>query len=92
MKSIISKETFIRLITKNVFTYDAAVAFFDYMEEVYEYDEECFDPIDLSIPWTEYKDLAEVAHDYGEEYGDLDYLYQTTMVIEFEKGLIVLNF
>jgi hypothetical protein len=90
MKTRVTKYMFTDVMTLKGFSYNGAMALFDFLE--YMYDDLEFDPKSLASDWTEYKDLAEVAHDYGEEYGDLDYLYQSTMVIEFDKGIIVLNF
>lgn len=86
----VSKYMFTDVMTKKGFSYNGSVALFDYLEEL-DGDLE-FDPIDLACGWCEYKNLEEVAHDFGEEYGDLDYLSQETMTIEFENGILVLNF
>jgi hypothetical protein len=92
MKQIVTKEMFTEVMTCRGFSYNGARALYEYLEEIDEYSDEYFDPIAYSIAWTEYSDLSIVAHEYGEEYGDLDYLSQETMTIEFEGGIIVLNF
>lgn len=94
MKTKVSKYTFIDVMTLKGFSYNAAGALFNYLEELEDDlgEEIEFYPIDLASEWCEYKTLEEVAHDYGDEYGDLDYLSQTTEVIEFDNGILVLNF
>jgi hypothetical protein len=81
-------------MTGHGFTRAGAVALFDYLEQ---YEEETgheldFDPIAFRCEFTEYKNLEEIAHDYGEEYSDLDYLEQSATVIEFDGGIIITNF
>ena len=66
-----------------------------------------FDPIGLCCEWTEYKDAFEAAEAYGweapeipegEERDDtsdrkaLEFLTDQTHVVEFEGGVLVLNF
>ena len=66
-----------------------------------------FDPIGLCCEWTEYRDAIEAAEAYGweapeveegEERDDtsdrkaLEYLQDNTHVVEFEGGVLVLNF
>ena len=66
-----------------------------------------FDPIALCCEWTEYKDAFEAAEAYGweapeipegEERDDtsdrkaLEYLQDQTHVIDFDGGVLVLNF
>ena len=94
MKTTVDTYQFINVMTGHGFTRSGAVALFDYLEQ---YEEETgheldFDPIALRCEFTEYKGLEEIAHDYGEEYSDLDYLEQSATVIEFDGGLIITNF
>jgi hypothetical protein len=94
MKTTVDTYQFINVMTGHGFTRAGAVALFDYLEQ---YEEETgqeldFDPIALCCDFTEYKDLQEIAREYGEEYSDLDYLEQSTTVIEFEGGIIIFNF
>jgi hypothetical protein len=94
MKTTVNVYQFRNEMTGHGFTRAGAVALFEYLEQ---YEEETgheldFDPIAFRCDFTEYKDLKEVAHDYGEEYGDLDYLEQSTTVIDFDGGLIITNF
>lgn len=94
MKTTVNKYEFTNEMTNYGFTRSGALALFDYLEQ-YEEDtdhELDFDPIAFSCDFTEYKNLQEIAHEYGEEYGDLDYLEQSTTVIEFDGGLIITNF
>ena len=66
-----------------------------------------FDPIGLCCDWTEYKDPIEAAEAYGWEAPDvaegeerddtsdrkaLEYLQDNTHVIDFDGGVLVLNF
>lgn len=66
-----------------------------------------FDPIGLCCEWTEYADPIEAAEAYGweapeipegEERDDtsdrkaLEYLHDQTHVVEFDGGVLVLNF
>lgn len=94
MKTIVSKYTFTDVMTLKGFSYNGAGALFNYLEDLeYNLGEEIeFDPIALASEWYEYKTLEEIAHDFGEEYGDLDYLSQSTTIIEFKDGILVLNF
>jgi hypothetical protein len=94
MKTTVNVYQFRNEMTGHGFTIAGAVALFDYLEQ---YEEEMgqeldFDPIGLRCDFTEYKDLQEIAREYGEEYGDLDYLEQSTTVIEFDGGIIITNF
>ena len=95
MKRTINEYEFIDTMKHYDFSYDGCKALFEYFES-YERntnDQEIeFDPLAISCEYTEYADLDEIAKDYGEEYGDLDYLEQTTDVILFDKGIIIQNF
>jgi hypothetical protein len=70
-------------------------------------DETEFDPIGLCCDWTEYKDAFEAAEAYGWEAPDvpegeerddtsdrkaLEFLSDQTHAVEFEGGILVLNF
>lgn len=94
MKKTIGKHEFTDVMTLRGFSYNGAVTLFNYLEELEDDlgEQIEFDPIALSSEWYEYKTLEEIAHDFGEEYGDLDYLSQSTTIIEFETGILVLNF
>jgi hypothetical protein len=94
MKTTVNVYQFRNEMTGHGFTSSGAVALFDYLEQ---YEEETgqeleLDPIGLRCDLTEYKDLEEIAREYGEEYGDLDYLEQSTTVIDFDGGIIIFNF
>ena len=95
MKKTVNAYEFTNEMTNHGFTRLGAFALFEYFEQ-YEQntnDEEIeFDPIAFRCDFTEYKNLQEIAREYGEEYGDLDYLEQSTTVIEFDGGLIIANF
>ena len=66
-----------------------------------------FDPIGLCCEWTEYKDAFEAAEAYGWEAPDIpegeerddtsdrkaiEYLQDQTHLVEFDGGILVLNF
>lgn len=94
MKTTVNAYQFINEMTGHGFTRSGASALFDYLEQ---YEEETgqeidFDPIAFRCEFTEYKDLQEIAHECGEEFGDLDYLQQSATVIEFDGGIIITNF
>lgn len=94
MKKTVSKYEFTDTMTLKGFSRSGALALFDWLEQ---YGEEIgheldFDPIAFRCDFTEYKNLEEIANEYGDNYNDLDYLEQTTTVIEFDGGLIVANF
>ena len=94
MKTTVNAYEFTNEMTNHGFTRSGARALFDYFEQ-YEEDTEHeleFDPVAFRCDFTEYKNLQEIAREYGEEYGDLDYLEQSTTVIEFDGGLIITNF
>lgn len=94
MKKTIEKYEFIDTMKHYDFSYDGCVALFEYfidLEDEIGHELE-FDPLAITFEYTEYEDLDEIAKDYGEEYGNIDYLQQTTEVIEFDKGIIILNF
>lgn len=94
MKKTVNAYEFTDAMTLNGFSRSGALALFNYLEQ-YEEDTEHeleFDPVAFRCDFTEYKNLKEIAHEYGEEYGDLEYLEQSTQVIEFEGGLIIANF
>jgi hypothetical protein len=94
MKKTIGKHEFTDVMTLRGFSYNGAVTLFNYLEEVEnEMGEQIeFDPHALTFEWYEYKTLEEIARDFGEEYGDLDYLSQETIAIKFDNGILVLNF
>lgn len=94
MKTTVNAYEFTNEMTNHGFSRSGALALFNWLEELEEDTQEQieFDPIALRCDFTEYKDLEEIANDYGDNYNDLDYLEQTTTVIEFEGGLIIANF
>lgn len=94
MKKTIDKYEFIGTMKHYDFSYDGCVALYEYfmdLEDQMGHEVE-FDPIGISYEYTEYESLEQIAKEYGEEYGDIDYLEQSTQVIEFDKGIIILNF
>lgn len=94
MKRTISKHEFTDVMTLRGFSRNGAGALFNYLEELeHDLGEVIeFDPTALATEWSEYKTLEEVASEYGQEYGDIDYLSQSTMAIDFDNGILVLNF
>lgn len=94
MKTTVYAYEFTNVMINHGFTRSGALALFDYLEQ-YEQDadqELDFDPIAFRCDFTEYKNLEEIAQDYGDKYRELDYLEQTTTVIEFDGGIIIANF
>lgn len=94
MKKTVNVYEFTDTMTLNGFSRSGCFALFNWIEEVEEETQEQieFDPIALRCYFTEYKNLKQIARDYGDEYSELDYLEQTTTVIEFDGGLIIANF
>ena len=105
MKQIINFNTFCDSFTgsyANTFSYDAKRALFDYLEE-YETDTRTeieLDPIALACEYTEYKNLAEIVKEYGDEFKEdhsdeliLEELQDRTQVIELPNGgLLIASF
>lgn len=95
MKTTINAYQFVNEMVNHGFTRLGAFALFEYFED-YEQntnDEEIeFDPIAFRCEYTEYKDLQEIAQEYGEEFADIEHLQDYTQVIEFESGIIIYNF
>ena len=94
MKKTINVYEFTYEMTKHGFTAPGAIALFDYLEQYEEEtgDEIEFDPIVFRFEYSEYKNLQEIVYDYGEEYNNIDYLEQHTSVIQFDGGLVIVNF
>jgi len=95
MKKTVTAYQFIEEVSSSGFTKEGAAALFEYFEryEKNTNDEEIeFDPIAICCEYTEYKDLNEIAQEYGEEYGNQEYLEKFTDIIEFETGIIIYNF
>ena len=94
MKTTVNAYQFVDEMTGHGFTRSGAFALFEYLEQCEEETghELELDPIAFCCDFTEYENLQQIAHEYGQEYGDLDYLEQRTTVIEFEGGIIIFNF
>ena len=78
----------------NKFSYDAKRALFDYLEEYETFSgtEIELDPIALACEYTEYKNLAEIVKDHGDEL-TLEELQDKTQVIELpDGGLLITNY
>jgi hypothetical protein len=90
------------------FSRKALVALFDYLGELEreEQEEAELDVIALCCDWTEYADAVEAAEAYGWEAPDvaegeerdtserkaLEFLQDQTHVVDFDGGVLVLNF
>lgn len=77
----------------NHFTLEARLALYDYFEQ---YEDETgeqidFDPVAITIEYTEYASINEIKADYP-VIEDLEDLYNYTQVIEFEEGIIIADF
>jgi len=75
------------------FSYEGLTALFNHLEE---YEESCdteveLDVIALCCDFTEYVDLAEIQQNYN-DIESMEDLSNHTMVIEFDKGIIIQNF
>ena len=97
-----------RQVRPNQFSRNALVALFDYLDQLEQDlgEETEFDPIGLCTEWTEYADPIEAAEAYGWEAPEipegeerdmsdrkaLEYLQDNTHAVEFDGGILVLNF
>jgi hypothetical protein len=75
------------------FTYEGKIALFEYLEQ---YEEETGEEIELDIialccEYTEYEDFETIQKDI-ENIENLEDLEDITRVIQFEDGIIILNF
>ena len=90
---------------KNNFSYEGKRALFDYLEELEESggEEIEFDPISLCCEYAEYDSALEAYNQYRSneetesedgitEKKALEWLNEQTQVIEFEGGVIILEF
>ena len=100
MKITVNESLFLqsfRQTRPDQFSRAALVALFEYLEEI---DRESGSEIELDViaiccDWTEYADEQEAAEAYGWEEGQgkpVDFLRESTTVIEFAGGVLVLNF
>jgi hypothetical protein len=100
MKTTVNESLFLqsfRQTRPDQFSLSALVELFEYLEGL---DRESgsemeLDVIALCCEWTEYPDQQEAAKAYGWEEGQgapLDFLRESTTVLEFEGGVLVLNF
>jgi hypothetical protein len=77
------------------FSYDGLNALFDWLSEM---SDDCTEPYELDVialccEFTEYSDLAEIKDIYSNtEINSIDDLYDHTIVIEFDGGLIIQDF
>lgn len=95
MKTTTTIYDFINEMPKHGFTRVGSARLFEYLEQL-----ECemdglefeFDPIAIRCEWTEYKNLSEIAYEYGIELNDISDLQDYTQVVSFENGIIIQNF
>ena len=95
MKDTIMAYTFVQDMTREGYGFSraGAGALFEYLEN-YEY--ECstdieYDPIAFRCEFTEYSDIEEIADTY-DYITDLESLYEHTVVVEFDGGVIIQDF
>jgi len=83
------------------FSYDAREELFNYYEELEQDigEEIDFDPVAIRCEWSEYTDLSNVAESYIYMHDDCEtdeerreWLNDHTRFIEFEGGVLVLDF
>lgn len=96
MKKTVNVSEFVETMTKEGFgfSYNGAVALFDYFEQ---YEEECetsieFDPIAFRCEYTEYESVEEVEANYLKDFETVEDIQEYTQVIEFKGGLIIADF
>ena len=82
---------------KNNFSYEGAIALFDYLDQLSEDIGENieYDPIAWCIEYSEYENMKEFWNDSGypkNEYPTPESLQDDTEVIEFDGGIIVRDF
>ena len=79
----------------NEFSYEGLGALFDWLSEMAN---DCTEPYELDVialccEFTEYSDLAEIKDIYSNtEINSIDDLYDHTIVIEFDGGIIIQDF
>ena len=77
------------------FSYDGLGALFDWLSEMAN---DCTEPYELDVialccEFTEYSDLAEIQAKHGlAEIDSIEDLYDHTIVIEFDGGIIIQDF
>jgi len=97
-----------RAVRPNQFSIEGLRALFAHIEEMEQSggDELEFDPIGICCEWTEYGSAVEAAEAYGwedeAEEGEerdskaeekaLEFLLDSTVAVEFSKGVLVANF
>ena len=95
MKDTITEYTFVQDMTREGYGFSraGARALFEHLGE-YELDCETaieYDPIAFRCEFTEYYDIEEIADTY-DDITDLESLYDHTVVVEFDGGLIIQDF
>lgn len=75
------------------FSYEGLVALYEYLENLYEDLGETYelDVIELCCEFTEYESFEELQVDYP-SIEDFDDLHNYTPVIEFDGGVIIVDF
>ena len=95
MKRTVYSNEFINTMCSedNGFSYEGAIALYDYFEELEEETgvEIEFDAIAIRCEFTEYENIEEVAKNYN-NIETIDDLRDRTQVIEFEGGIIIQDF
>ena len=95
MRDTITEYTFVSDMTREGygFSREGARALFEYLET---YEQDCeteieYDPIAFRCEFTEYSDLEEIQGVY-DSITDIEDLYDNTLVIAFEGGIIIEDF
>lgn len=78
---------------KDNFSHEGIIALFDYLERLEDDlgNEIEYDPIAIRCGFTEYADLEEIKSTYW-DIKNIDDLYDNTLVVEFEGGIIIQDF
>lgn len=93
MKKQINIFEAVDLLQNNGFSYDGAVALYEYLEELEYQDDQDYvlDPVGLRCEFSEYKNIIEVMDDY-DHLDNYQQVLENTVVIEYETGILVQAF
>ena len=83
----------LKAMDRDNFSYNGAIALMDYLDQM---SEDCgtnieYDPIAFCCEFSEYEDLEDIQSIYP-DIETIEDLYNNTMVIEFNGGLIIQNY
>lgn len=83
----------LKSMDRDNFSYDGAKALMEYFEQLSDDIGENidYDPIAFCCEFTEYEDLEDIQSIYP-DIDSIDDLYENTMVIEFDNGIIIQDY